>query len=226
MSPRMDFLLPVKENIGSGTGIGTLTPTCPACISLTYLRAAAPLLVKTAVPFPYGFEFTNSMASSYVSTSTQQRTGPKSSFSYMDIPFFTPENTEGASQLPSFKASGTDGFLPSTSSFAPSSIPACMNFSILSCACFEINGPRSALESVPSPTLRLLAPSATSGIISLALPTKTATLIAMHLCPAAPQPAPVSWFTTLCGSASGKTTAWFFAPRLHCARLPFLPALV
>lgn len=28
MSPRKDPLDPVKENIGKGTGIGTLTPTC------------------------------------------------------------------------------------------------------------------------------------------------------------------------------------------------------
>ena len=33
---------PVKENIGSGTGRGRLTPTCPTSISCVNLRAAAP----------------------------------------------------------------------------------------------------------------------------------------------------------------------------------------
>lgn len=41
--------------------------------------------------------------------------------------------------------------------------------------------------------------------------------------PAAPQDAPTSWFTTLSGSASGRTMAWFLAPRLHWARFPFCP---
>ena len=46
-------MLPVKENMGRGTGMGTLMPTWPASISNWYLRAAAPLLVKMAVPLPY-----------------------------------------------------------------------------------------------------------------------------------------------------------------------------
>jgi hypothetical protein len=37
----------------------------------------APLEVKTAVPFPYGFEFVNSIASSILSTFLQIKTGPK-----------------------------------------------------------------------------------------------------------------------------------------------------
>ena len=33
MSPLIDALFPVKENIGRGTGIGKLTPICPASTS-------------------------------------------------------------------------------------------------------------------------------------------------------------------------------------------------
>jgi hypothetical protein len=43
----------VKLNIGSGTGIGTLIPICPAWTSLVNLRATEPLLVKIAVPLPH-----------------------------------------------------------------------------------------------------------------------------------------------------------------------------
>jgi len=49
----MEFLFPVNENIGRGTGIGMLIPTCPGSISLWNFLAADPLLVKIAVPFPY-----------------------------------------------------------------------------------------------------------------------------------------------------------------------------
>lgn len=44
--------VPVNENIGRGTGIGTLTPTCPTSISFTNFLAVAPFVVKIAVPFP------------------------------------------------------------------------------------------------------------------------------------------------------------------------------
>lgn len=49
----MEPLLPVNENIGSGTGIGTLIPTCPASTPNVNFLAAAPLVVKIAVPLPY-----------------------------------------------------------------------------------------------------------------------------------------------------------------------------
>lgn len=52
MSPKNDFLLPVKDNIGKGTGIGKLIPTCPASISLWNFLALDPDLVKIAVPLP------------------------------------------------------------------------------------------------------------------------------------------------------------------------------
>mmetsp|Transcript_103361 Transcript_103361/g.269858 ORF Transcript_103361/g.269858 Transcript_103361/m.269858 type:complete len:200 (+) Transcript_103361:675-1274(+) len=99
-----------------------------------------------------------------------------------------------------------------------------MSPSILLLAAAEITGPTSTDVPLPGPTFNLEAASAIFGMISLELPTNTATLRAMHRWPAAPQLAPTSWFTTLSGSASGSTTAWFLAPRLHCALLPFLPA--
>lgn len=58
----MEALLPVKENIGSGTGIGTFTPTCPASVSNVNFRATAPDVVKIAVPLPYLFRLIKSIA--------------------------------------------------------------------------------------------------------------------------------------------------------------------
>jgi hypothetical protein len=49
-------------------------------------------------------------------------------------------------------------------------------------------------------------------------PTKTAALMAMQRCPAAPNAAPVSAATVASRCASGRTTAWFLAPMLACAR--------
>ena len=77
MSPKNEPRLPVKEKNGSGTGMGMLIPTCPTSISVWNLRAAVPLRVKIAVPFPYRFSFTSAMASSRESTCMQERTGPK-----------------------------------------------------------------------------------------------------------------------------------------------------
>uniref|UniRef100_A0A182V1R1 Uncharacterized protein n=1 Tax=Anopheles merus TaxID=30066 RepID=A0A182V1R1_ANOME len=76
-SPRKLPRLPVNENIGSGTGIGTFTPTCPTSMSFTNLRAVAPLVVKMAVPLPYGLLLISSIASSIVSTDRHTSTGPK-----------------------------------------------------------------------------------------------------------------------------------------------------
>lgn len=92
--PATDFLLPVKENMGSynsqrfikvfedsheltGTGMGTLIPTWPASISRWKRPAVAPERVKMAVPLPYSLALIMSMASSMVSTFKQTRTGPK-----------------------------------------------------------------------------------------------------------------------------------------------------
>lgn len=52
MSPKNDFLFPVNENMGKGTGIGRLIPTCPQSISLWNFLALDPLFVKIAVPLP------------------------------------------------------------------------------------------------------------------------------------------------------------------------------
>lgn len=69
--------LNLQLNIGRGTGMGTLIPTCPASISRWKRAAVAPLLVKMATPLPYSFSLIRSMASSRVSASRHTRTGPK-----------------------------------------------------------------------------------------------------------------------------------------------------
>jgi hypothetical protein len=61
--------------------------------------------------------------------------------------------------------------------------------------------------------------SATSG--SAAAPTATTALIAMQRSPAEPYAAPISASAVNSRSASGSTTAWFFAPPSACTRLPF-----
>jgi len=53
---------PVKEKNGSGTGMGTLIPTCPTLTSCWYFLAAAPDWVKMAQPLPYLELLVNSMA--------------------------------------------------------------------------------------------------------------------------------------------------------------------
>ena len=42
----------------------------------------------------------------------------------------------------------------------------------------------------------------------------------MQRWPAAPKPAPTSALSDCSLFASGITTAWFFAPIMHCTRLP------
>lgn len=69
--------VPENENIESGTGIGTFTPTWPTSISEANFLAVAPFVVKIAVPLPYGLVLIMLMASSRVSTNKQMRTGPK-----------------------------------------------------------------------------------------------------------------------------------------------------
>jgi hypothetical protein len=49
----MEFLFPVKDIIGKGTGMGRLIPICPASTSLWNFLAWDPDLVKIAHPFPY-----------------------------------------------------------------------------------------------------------------------------------------------------------------------------
>ena len=49
----MDRFQPPKLWNAIGTGIGTLTPTMPACTSSQKRRAQPPSRVKIAVPLPY-----------------------------------------------------------------------------------------------------------------------------------------------------------------------------
>jgi len=64
-----------------GTGIGTLTPTIPTCISSQKRRALSPSRVKMAVPLPYSCSLIRRTASSRVCTRTTLSTGPKISSS-------------------------------------------------------------------------------------------------------------------------------------------------
>ncbi|MNH08685.1 hypothetical protein D3C79_681100 [compost metagenome] len=80
--------------------------------------------------------------------------------------------------------------------------------------------------SQPALTLSLLAASLISGSHSRALPTNTATEVAMQRWPAAPKAAPTRALTVCVRLASGSTTAWFLAPIIDCTRLPcWLPRL-
>ena len=71
----------MNENIGTGTGIGTLMPTWPTSMSSWNLRAAAPDCVKIAVPLPFGLALISSIASSMSSALATHSTGPKISWS-------------------------------------------------------------------------------------------------------------------------------------------------
>ncbi len=61
---RADALAAWNEYEATGTGIGTFTPTMPACTSNSNCRAAPPSRVKMAVPFPHGLTLTRFTASS------------------------------------------------------------------------------------------------------------------------------------------------------------------
>jgi hypothetical protein len=84
MSPRKLALFPLQENMGKGTGIGTLTPICPTLTPLSNLRAVAPDWVKIAVPLPYLLSLIMSIASSSVSALTMTSAGPKISSLMLD----------------------------------------------------------------------------------------------------------------------------------------------
>jgi len=73
----MDFLFPVKLNMGKGTGMGKLIPICPHSIWCVKCLAADPLLVNIAVPFPYSLALMKSIASYKVSFLTTHTAGPK-----------------------------------------------------------------------------------------------------------------------------------------------------
>ncbi len=84
------------------------------------------------------------------------------------------------------------------------------------------SGPMSA-SPVPSPVLMVAARSAILATNSSAIgPTATQALIAMQRSPAEPNPALTIASAARSRSASGRITAWFFAPprawtRLSCA---------
>ena len=71
----------MKEKKGRGTGIGTLIPTCPTCISCLNFLAVWPELVKIEVPLPKGLSLINLIASSIELTLIQIRAGPNISVS-------------------------------------------------------------------------------------------------------------------------------------------------
>ncbi|MOA17039.1 hypothetical protein D3C78_1372800 [compost metagenome] len=75
--------------------------------------------------------------------------------------------------------------------------------------------------STPAPIFRLLAFSTRSGSQVWASPTRITTDSAMQRWPAAPKAAPARLLRVCCLWASGRTMAWFLAPIMHCARLPF-----
>ncbi len=95
-----------------------------------------------------------------------------------------------------------------------------MSASTRSLAAHEISGPTSVVFDAPSPTDIFFARSTSSGIHRRASPTSTATDTAMQRWPAAPNDAPASASSVCCRCASGRTMAWFFAPIMHCTRLP------
>ena len=84
-----------------------------------------------------------------------------------------------------------------------------------------MSGPMSTPSRSPGPTWIAFALSASSRTRGpAAVPTATTALIAMQRSPAEPNAAPVSASAANSRSASGSTTAWFFAPPSACTRLP------
>src|SRR6266545_901921 len=219
-SPKSDAFQPPKEQYATGTGIGTLIPTIPACASNWNWRATPPSRVKIAVPFPYGFSFTSRTASLYVATRVTPSTGPKISSLYASISGVTLSSSETPRKKPS--PSGADSRPSATTSApwlrAPSMYPATLS------RCSRVtSGPISTSGSSPSPTLIFGSRSliaATSR--SPASPTATTCEIAMQRSPAEPYAALTAASAAMSMSASGRTIMWFFAPPSACTRLPVL----
>ncbi len=93
-------------------------PTMPASISSWKRRAAPPSRVKIAVPLPYGEAFISATPSSYVSTRSTHRTGPKISSRYASESVETLSRRERPIQWPSSKPS-TVWPVPSRTTSAP-----------------------------------------------------------------------------------------------------------
>src|SRR6478672_5936392 len=80
---------------------------------------------------------------------------------------------------------------------------------------------------VPSPVVMVAARSAILATRSSAIgPTATQALMAMQRSPAEPNPALTIASAARFRSASGRITAWFFAPPRACTRFPFAVAVV
>ena len=81
----------------------------------------------------------------------------------------------------------------------------------------------SFFASVPGPTFIFAISALRPATMASAVASPTATTIgmAMQRSPHEPYAAPMSALTALSMSASGMTTAWFFAPPRACTRLPF-----
>ena len=203
-----------------GTGIGTLMPIIPTFTPRWNRRAASPLDVKIAVPFPYGLALMSRIASSTVSARTTDSTGPKISSRYTSIVGVTWSTTVGPTQKPSSYPS-TRTPRPSTASRAPCCSPEPMSPTMRSRACAVTTGPISDAGSRPGPTRTASALALTASTTrSPASPTVTAAEIAMHRSPAEPKAAATRCSDAKSMSASGSTIAWFFAPPSAWTRLP------
>lgn len=111
ISPKKDFLFPVNESIGKGTGIGRLIPTCPASTSLWNFLAFDPDFVNIAAPLPYSFlkskyfyilnyELIICKASSRLLALKTHMTGPKISSLYAVMSVVKSVKIEGPMKFP------------------------------------------------------------------------------------------------------------------------------
>src|SRR6476661_8565616 len=129
----------------------------------------------------------------------------------------------GPSQKPAGSRSAPASLVtlrPSTTILAPSASPASTYEATLSRCALVTSGPMSA-SRVPSPVLMVRARSAILATRSSAIgPTVTHAEIAMQRSPADPKPALTIASAARSRSASGRITAWFFAPPSACTRLP------
>jgi len=78
MSPRKEALVPVKENIGSGTGMGTFTPICPTSVN----QQTKIFLAHT---FPCVPKPTSSQLTDFVDKLASSRTAPSENSSSVAV---------------------------------------------------------------------------------------------------------------------------------------------
>src|SRR6266704_4222814 len=194
-------------------------PIMPTLTPRWNRRAASPLDVKIAVPFPYGLALINAIARSTVSACSTDSTGPKISSRYTSISGVTWSIRVGPTKKP-FSYPGTVSPRPSTVSSAPCASPEAIRPSMRSLAAWVTTGPISLAGSRPGPTLVARAISRSRSISGPDSPTATAAEIAMQRSPADPYAAAVRCPAANSRSASGSTIAWFLAPPNACTRLP------